>query len=212
MPLLLYCIVAAEFPVSAPARGVQGAAVEDFTEGELRCFGSTIDTLASDSTALRRAALDFHEVVSAIFQQAAVIPFRFPTLVADIAELSSYLKDNAGKYSEALHRLRGLAQMEVTISAIMSEPSRASGTQFLRDRQERQAALRRAAAAVRLHTKQLLTDWRDRETNHGWRCYALLSNPEAARFAEVVRSVETPAGLQLRVTGPWPATEFIEAK
>lgn len=212
MPLLLYCIVEAELPVSAPAAGVQQAAVYETTESGLRCLYSPVDSLTSDAASIKQAALDFHKVVSEIFEQATVIPFRFPTLVADIAELTSHLSDNAAKYSEALHRLRGLAQMEVVISAAPSEPSRASGTQYLRDRQEQQAALRGVAASVRSKTQNVPKGWRERETNRGWRCYALLSKPQASQFAEMVRCMKAPAGLQLRVTGPWPATEFIEIK
>lgn len=212
MPLLLYCIVEAGLHVSAPGHGIQQAAVDDITDSDLRCFYSSIASLASDPAAIKQAALDFHKVVSAIFEQVTVIPFRFPALVADATELTSHLKDNAAKYSQALHRLRGMAQMEAMISVIASEPRRASGTQYLRDRHEQQSALRRAAASVRSQTQPLLTDWRERETNHGLRCYALLTKAQAPQFAEMVRCIEAPAGLQLRVTGPWPATEFVEIK
>jgi hypothetical protein len=159
---------------------------------------------------VKASALQFHHVVSAIFAHAAVVPFRFPTLVADENELTSHLRAHAAEYRDALVRLRGMVQMEMRISHAASSASGESGTQYLRHRQERHAHLREAACNVRNATQLLVNDWRERETNKGWRCYALVARGQAGKFQEMVRSLEAPSGLQLKVTGPWPATEFIQ--
>ena len=209
MPLLPYCVIEAELEVSPPKEGVRRASIQTILESGLRCFYSQIGTLPPDPASIKEVALEFHAVVSAIFNQAAVIPFRFPTLVSGEGELKSHLQEHAGEYLASLRHLRGLAQMEVRISMTRTESSRASGTEYLRDRQERQATFRDAASKVRSHTEPLLSGWRDRETKNGWRCYALVGKRQAERFAEMVRWILGLGEVELRVSGPWPATEFI---
>ena len=210
MPLLLYCMSEAELQLSPIHRGVQGAAVEQACDSGLCCFYSKIERLASDPASVNDAALQFHNVVSSIFAQAAVVPFRFPTLVADVNELTAHLRLHAAEYCEALVRLRGTVQMEVRISTASPRAAHESGTQYLRIRQERYSQMRDVASKLRTAVQPVLADWRERETNKGWRCYALVPRAETTKFQEVVRSVEAPNGLQFSVSGPWPATEFIK--
>ena len=210
MPLLLYCMIEAELQVAAPARGVQEAPVQQECDSGLCCFYSGVERLASDPASVKAAALQFHQVVSSIFAHAAVIPFRFPTLVADVCELTSHLRERATEYGRALVRLRGMVQMEVRIAAEEGNASRESGAEYLRSRQKHGAQLREAASSVRKATQSVLADWRERETNKGWRCYGLVTRGDVAKFQEMIGSVEAPAGVQIAVTGPWPATEFIQ--
>ena len=211
MPLLLYCMIEAELQVAPPPRGVQEAAVEQVCDSGLCCFYSLVEALASDPASVKASALQFHNVVSAIFARAAVVTFRFPTLVADENELMAHLRAHAAEYLQALIRLRGMVQMEVRIASAAPPAAGESGAQYLRNRQERLTQLRDAASNVRSATQSLVTDWRERETNKGWRCYALIARGQAGKFQEMVRSLETPPdGFQLTVTGPWPATEFVK--
>jgi hypothetical protein len=209
MTVLPYCMVEAEVEISAPQHGVQSAPVQAISISGLRAFFSRLDSLAPDAATLRQSALEFHGVVSVVFKQTTVLPFRFPTLLVNIEELESHLQANAEEYRQTLRRLRGMVQMEVAITSGAEEARRASGTQYLKDRQGRQATLRQAADGVRSQAQQLPSDWRDRETKNGWRCYALIAGAAAAEFEEVVRCAKVPAGVQLAVSGPWPATEFV---
>lgn len=209
MPLLLYCMIEAELQLASAPHGVQGAAVEQVCDSGLCCFYSRIEQLVSDPASVKDSALQFHKVVSSVFAQAAVVPFRFPTLVADVDELTSHLRQHAAEYRDALVRLRGMVQMEVRISTAPPVAARESGTQYLRDRQERHSRLHDAAHNVRNRTQSILADWRERDTNKGVHCYALVPRTQVMKFQEMVRSVEAPNGLHVTVTGPWPATEFI---
>lgn len=205
-------MIDAELQVAPSPHGVQGATVEQICDSGLCCFFSQIERLASEPAAVKASALQFHHVVSSVFTHAAVIPFRFPTLVADANELTSHLREHAAEYRHALGRLYGMVQMEVRISVTAPDANRESGAQYLRSRQGRHAQLREAASNVRNATQSAVGDWRERETNQGWRCYALVARSQLAKFQEVIRSVEAPDGLQITVTGPWPATEFIKAE
>lgn len=210
MPLLPYCMIEAELQLSPVPGGVQGATVEQVCDSGLCCFYSKIEQLASDPASVKDSALQFHKVVSSIFAHAAVVPFRFPTLVADVEELTLHLRSHAAEYRDALVRLRGMVQMEVRISTAPPGAARTSGTQYLRDRQSRHAQLRDGASEVQSAAQSILADWRERDTNQGLRCYALVPRAQTTKFQEMVRSVEAPNGVQLSVTGPWPATEFIK--
>jgi len=212
MPLLPYCIVEAGLQLSVSPRGVQGAAVEQVCDAGLCCFYSRVGSLPPDASSVKQAALEFHAVVSSVFNQAAVIPVRFPTLVADLNELTAHLGSRAAEYREALQRLRGLVQMEIRISTSAQETTAGSGTQYLRNRQQRTAGLEEAASNIRAQMQSILADWRERETSKGWRCYALIARSDVMKFQGMVRSLEAPVGLQLAVSGPWPATEFISAE
>ncbi len=212
MPLLPYCIVEAGLQLSVSPRGVQGAAVEQLCDSGLCCFYSQLERLVPDPPSVKQAAFQFHGVVTSVFDQAAVIPFRFPTLVADTNELTSHLRSRAAEYREALRRLRGLVQMEIRISNAAQDTTSASGTEYLRNRQQRTAGLEEAASNIRAQMQSILADWRERETSKGWRCYALIARFGVMKFQEMVRSLEAPVGLQLTVSGPWPATEFISAE
>ena len=209
MPLLPYCMVEEGPAISAPAHGVQSASVETISVPGLRAFYSQMESLVSDAATLKQSALEFHNVVSSLFQQTTVLPFRFPTLLADIEELASHLMANAELYRQDLKRLRGMAQMEVRITTGAGEVNVASGTEYLRSRRARQAALRSMALEVRTQSQHLLSDWRERETKNGWRCYALINTSAANKFEEMVRCLNAPAGVQFGVSGPWPPTEFI---
>jgi len=209
MPLLPYCMIEDEQVISISERGVQAATVETSSTAGLRAFYSSLASLAPEPATLKQSALEFHRVVSSLFEQTTVLPFRFPTLLVDVDELASHLATNAGEYLHTLRRLRGMVQMEVRISSSAVEPSRASGTQYLRDRQGRQVALRNTALEIRSQTQGLLTDWRERETKKGWQCYALIGKSSVNNFAEMVRCLKAPDSMQFRVSGPWPPTEFI---
>jgi hypothetical protein len=148
-----------------------------------------------------------------IFAQAAVIPFRFPTTLESEQELRTFLAAGAAGYLEALARLRDLIQMELRISvapAASSSPS--SGREYLQAREARARALADGAAAARAASRQLLQDWRARESRSGLRCYALVRRANVGEFEDLMRALVPPQGVTMVVSGPWPATEFLEVR
>src|SRR5213078_4246868 len=64
---------------------------------------------------IRESALEFHRTVQELFRQAAVVPFRFPTILADENEISAFLAKHSSEYESALLRLRDAVQMEIRI-------------------------------------------------------------------------------------------------
>src|SRR5258708_18501396 len=127
MPMLAYCMLDPAVQIAVPPRGVRDSAVESLVESGIRCIVSDLDSPSLESPANPAPqfhnddALRLHHVVSAIFQQAAVIPFRFPTLLPE-SELRAFVQENSAAYLEALSRLREMVQMELRIVSKQDSP------------------------------------------------------------------------------------------
>src|SRR5579862_1858746 len=105
MPLLVYCIAEAGSKIEIPPCGVQGASLRTLIESGLICFLSDYDHSAGGNH-VRDAALDFNRVLQELLRQAAIVPFRFPTLLEDESEIRRFLLQHAAEYCDALARLR----------------------------------------------------------------------------------------------------------
>jgi hypothetical protein len=216
MDLLLYCITWVDDSVAIPRNGVKEASLEELEYSGLRCIFSRGQDLNELTAALPDSALQFHGVVQHMFRQVAVIPFRFPTLVRDRAELEAHLQTNEQKYRESLARLQNLAQMEIRISRAKPDVEaendirKQSGTDYLRERQKRQALLDATTETLKRAGSPWLKGWRVRQQADKIRCFALLHRGEKQSFEEALAGITVPADLKVRVTGPWPATEFLD--
>jgi gas vesicle protein GvpL/GvpF len=211
MPVLAYCITESAIPIEVPGVGVGGMAVETLEHSGLRCFvsrSSSSDTMLGPPA--REAALAFHRVLQEIFRQGAIIPFRFPTVLADEAEMARHLHEHAAEYHEALGRLRDLVQMEIHLGLGSSKQSlRDTGTEYLRSRQAQQSVLESTAGQFQQAGKSWISGWRQQASPHHIRCYALVSRGSVAEFERALVTVQVPSSVSARVSGPWPATEFV---
>jgi hypothetical protein len=213
MPVLAYCITEARSDLAIPATGVRGMPVHLVAAGALQCFVSHFESGSMEGKAtIREAALEFHHTVQELFRQAAVVPFRFPTILADEDEISAFLAEHSGEYESALSRLRDAVQMEIRIEE--REPARASaasGTEYLRRRQTSHKRVEGTASRFREASQEWVREWRQRETPSGLRCYALLTREQREPFLASMKRVQVLPDQTARVTGPWPATEFLKA-
>ena len=187
--------------------GVGGAPLQRSREGAIACWYSEGGVT---SGAAKDELLAFHGVVQSFFQAGAVVPFRFPTTLADAATLSAWLKANATAVARELNRLSGRAQMEVHI-VVKKNPAPSGGREYLEGRRDAQSALRDAGVAARQRVAGLAAEWRERETREGLRCYALVARGREREFAEKIGEggASSPA-VTVRVTGPWPPAEFLD--
>jgi len=211
MPLLAYCVMDAGMEAETPGAGVGGATLEELREGGLRCVYSRFASQeALSSIPAVKSALAFHEVLQFLLRQAAVVPFRFPTVVEDEQQLANYLKEHRAQYGEALSRFRQLVQMEIHIPGEKRvERQAASGGEYLRERQAQAGSLAAAAASFREQTKEWVAEWREQPTGQGMRCYALIDRDAVEGFRQAALGLSARfAGA--RVSGPWPPTAFLQ--
>lgn len=211
MALLAYCIAEAGANIEIPHSGVQEKPIQTVAESGLTCFVSEYNG-GGDRDQIRATAVEFNRVLQDVLQQAAIVPFRFPTLIADESEMRGFLREHAEKYLEDLRRLRGAVQMEVNLTADDSPKATISGADYLRARQARHHKFTATAAAIREALAPWAKDWREHESSGGTRCYVLIPRVDVQSVLQRLQGVKIPGELQARVTGPWPATEFLSRK
>lgn len=213
MPLLAYCMMEEAAALEKPVAGVGGTTVEEARDSGLRCFFSRFQR-GEDLSRIPavESALSFHQVLQALFAQAGLIPFRFPTLVEDEEALQRFLREHAPAYTAELARLRHMAQMEIQVSgrpqAGTGGPP-ASGREYLEGRQRQAAELKAAAEKLREAAGAWVQEWRQRPNAQGMRCYALLLRDAVPAFQQAIMNQALP---EARLSGPWPPAEFLEVK
>lgn len=209
LPYLLYCVAEAVLGKSPPPTGVRGAAVESVASASVRCFYSAIDAVPSDPEMLKRDALDFYRVTRSLFEQSAIIPFRFPTVLPSMAEVDAYLRDHAPAYDAALKAFHDTVQMEVRIAAEPETRDASSGTRYLKNRAQRARRAEQAISTCRTAINEEVIDWRQRESSQGVRCFVLVKREAVNKVQQQLQQVRLERAITAAVSGPWPPTEFL---
>ena len=115
MPCLLYCVTQPTQSVSV-ATGVCDAAVQSREMLGVRLYWSNIDNpeaVMGDAESLKKAALQFHQVMREILAVTTPIPFRFPTFLESEDVLEQHLATEQELYRVALERTADAVQYEV---------------------------------------------------------------------------------------------------
>lgn len=175
--------------------------------------------------ALAELLVAHDRTVQAVFATHAVLPMRFGTAVASRGLLSAYLERSAPDLLEQLERIRGCAEWTVrwqrTAPGAPPEPAAAGegGRGYLLRRRQELDAGRRALQAFRMLAEQahqellhLSVAASPGETGgESLRCAYLVERRREAEFqsrVEAWRSEFTPAGGEVRLSGPWPPYSF----
>ncbi len=225
MPLLVYCIAETSTSVEVPTTGVNALTVGAVNHGELQCFVSrSAANISFSGLQLRNAALTFHDVIERIFEQTAIIPFRFPTVLPREPELIAYMAEHSVEYRSALIRLRDVVQMEIRLQLKdsrslqkLAEPlssrgseTKLSGREYLKRRRARHEKLEVAAKDLRQACLVFTKGWRQTDSSEGIRCFALVERASVVKFQTQARAVTLEDGLDARLSGPWPASQFLK--
>lgn len=215
--LYLYAITDAHEPPLIP--GLEGAPVAAVREGGLTAIVSDHDDLVLRAD---EETLWGHEsVADALMADAAALPMRFGSVLANADAVRAMLRDRAGELGRALDRVRGAVELGVRI-VLDEEPAettpggaaaaRGPGTTYLLTRLDRQ---RRSAELAQRVGERLGALARD---------HILVSTParaphlstaylvDAERVDEFKAAVERLdselGGVSLVLTGPWPPHSF----
>jgi hypothetical protein len=211
MAILLYCIAKADAPATTLLTGVAGDPVVGIEVGNLAAFTSrNLDSSIWMRPRLQASALEFHDVVSEVFKSAAIIPFRFPTIFENEEQLIERLKERSSEYCGLLEKFRDLVQMEIRLTnpALKTPPE--SGTQYLKSRQTATRKIEKFTSQLRATLSPLSQEWRQRPSKDGLRAFALVERGRVEEFGRIMINISVPSGLSVRVSGPWPVSEFIE--
>lgn len=196
--LLLYCM--AEAVLEPPQTGVRGAEVIS-SESRPVCLFSRYEAFELGSPEdLKADALAFYSVVNAALKQATVIPFRFPTLLADEAGLNNFISQHGEGFAAELERLRDTVQMNITFAITAADPDRSSGTAFLASKRDAQNASEQMINKLKQSSPAI--EWKQSKPEV---MHARISRANAAEFRSSVKAAMPSA----HVSGPWPPTAFV---
>jgi len=212
MSILLYCVTEkSELPTLG--LGVAGLPVLSLEHGQLAAlFSQGASGEVWTGAPLKESARQFHHVLQGVFESRAIIPFRFPTLLREAEELTVHIRANSPEYLAQLARFRTSVQMDISVARL--DPAGAScqtsGSEYLRERQKRSEEFDKIAEKLHAHVNSATKDWRIRPTPHGLKALALLDRDSVALFKTRLQRFLVPPGLGIRISGPWPVTEFLE--
>ena len=215
MACLLYCVTRPGEAVPL-AGGVCGSTVRSKELGALRLYWSEIensDTCFADAESLKRAAFEFHQVLREILAKTTLIPFRFPALVTEEEAVEQHVAAEQALYSEALERIGDAVQYEIVGRWAIDEQADfaapVSGKEYLRRRQETM----RRTAAIEAKLKSVagasVQEWRSRKERRSHRWFALVPRERREQFLTSLRTAGPSEGVRLKLSGPWPPSEFV---
>ncbi len=218
MPVLLYCATQPT-PAVNVAAGVCDATVKSGEMLGVRVYWSELQDMESclgSPESLKQAAVQFHNVLREVLATTTPIPFRFPTLLDSSDNLEQHLASEQELYREALARVEGAVQYDIVATwtdeeqADLAAPI--SGREYLKRR--RQAAERIAAVESKLKsvTAESVRDWRGRQERKTYRWFALVPRECRESFRTSLRNAGGSEGVRLRLSGPWPPSEFVAAR
>ena len=207
---MAYCGFRNEKEISLPATGVKSRPVWVMEHGGLRLLWSEVEWPLEPGQ-LQKHAVEFHQVVTHVFRQTAVVPFRLLSVFADEASLVALTAEHAHAFVTDLERLNDFVQMECVLypSPAHPVPATASGTEYLRQRAGWVRSAQAYADAVRDALGPLSHEARSRETKNANRVFALVNRGHESEFRRVVGALPLPEHLSRRISGPWPASEFL---
>jgi hypothetical protein len=180
----------------------------------LRAYWSDVATPEAlvEGPSCKAAEQKYRLVLREVITHASALSFPYPSVAADLGEMQELLSEQRERYGEALTRLAGSVQYELT--ATWSDDggndlaTPVSGKEYLKRRQESDARVAAIDAKLRAVTSGVVLDWRTRRDrrNHLW--YALMPRGSREQFIAALRSAGPSEGVRLRLSGPWPPDEF----
>ncbi len=218
MPWLLYCLTASTetVPISS---GVCELPVRSQQMLGFRVYWSELENpeaTLGDAESLKKAAVQFHHVLREVLTRTTPIPFRFPMMLEGEDALTQHLTAEQELYREALARVGDSVQYEIVGSwATDAEADLAtpvSGREYLKRRQEAAGRITAIESKLKTVTGDAVTEWRSRQERRTHRWFALVSRADRERFLAALRTAGPSEGVRLRLSGPWPPSEFILPK
>ena len=208
--VLAYCGFHHAAQIALPASGVNAQPVQLLSSGRLGLLWSEVEwPFAPDQ--MQRSAIEFHQVVRHVFSQTAVIPFRLLSVFEDQQALRAVVAENQTHFLDDLERLKGFVQMECVVYPApgQAQTGSSSGKAYLEKKAVAMRSSEGLAQTVRDAVAHLSNEVRVREGKNGTRIFVLVERGRETDFREAVSVLPLPQHLLRRISGPWPAAEFL---
>ena len=210
--VLAYCGFLHGQGTTAPETGVDNAPVSVLAQDGLQLLWSEVEWPFAQGK-LQQSAVDFHRVIEHVFRRVAVVPFRLLSVFDDLPSLKKFAAEHVTGFVSDLERLRDMVQMEAVVYVIAPRvtANSDSGRAYLEQKAGMLRFAQGHAAMVRESIQQVSREVHIRQVKSGMRIFALVQRGNEARFRDMVGSVPLPDGVSRRVSGPWPAAEFLSS-
>ena len=176
---------------------------------ELRLLWSEVEWPFEEST-FQKKAIEFHQAVHHLFRQTAVIPFRLLSIFDHQQSLADFAARYGSSFIEDLERLKNAVQMECIIFfKSPGPPDMSSGSAYLHQKAGLQRLLDEFGGNLQTALSAVSANLRIREVRNGKRIYCQVPRGQEELFRTAAQGVPMPVSLERRVTGPWPASEFL---
>lgn len=208
--ILVYCGFRRSPELVLPALGVNAAPVQAAALDELAMLWSEVEWPFVPER-MQKSAVEFHEVVHQVFRQTAVIPFRLLSVFEDHQAFTAFAAENRERFLQDLNRLKDVVQMESVIYPAPSQAAvdRSSGKAYLEQKAVALRSSQALAQAMQDALAHLGREVRVREGKNGTRIFALVQRGRENDFRQAITAVPVPTHLSRRISGPWPAAEFL---
>ena len=220
---MLYLYAITESSAPPDVGGIRGASLRAVGKAGLFAIVSERDEVRAQAT---EEDLWAHEtVVEALMAQAAVLPVRLGTVMADDAALLRSLEARRGELESALERVRGAVELGIRAAVAEEngdvtggeEPTetQGTGTAYMRARLSSERRGRRAAAQIHEPLATLARDstvrWNGQEPPSIRAAY-LVDRDRIEEFMVRVEELEALDEAEIVCTGPWPPYSFSAAE
>ena len=206
--ILVYCGFRQSRELALPTVGVNAVPVEVASFGALSLLWSEVEWPFGPDR-MQQSAVEFHAVVHKVFHQTAVIPFRLLSVFDDQQAFTTFAAENQERFLRDLERLKNFVQMECVVYPAPAQVDRSSGKAYL---EQKAVALRSSegfAQSMRDAVAHVSREVRVRESKNGTRIFVLVERGRENDFRQAVSAVAIPEHLSRRMSGPWPAAEFL---
>ena len=169
----------------------------------------------AEAEALKKSAVQFHQVLREIFAVTTPIPFRFPTMLESDEVFEEHLAPEQELYREALARVEMPCNMRWSgRGRKSSRPTLAAGqrTRISGAAKGGHRTGGRSRGKLKSVTADSVREWRGRQERKTHRWFALVPRESRERFLASLRTAGGSEGIRLRLSGPWPPSEFVMAR
>lgn len=228
MILCVYALVGSPCPVQKMT-GIAGERLRGITvDGVVAIVGEVRRRPSASTTTLRKYAAIIESIAARV---PAVLPVRFGTTFADLAELTSVLRSRRAATRQRLRAVRRRAQMTIRIVGSDPDDGRSrgqtpvmsrtgvrpryeatQGTQYLR---QRLTVLRTARevpelAPIQTAIRGFVTDERVERRGGVITVHHLIPRARAVRYLAAVERAVGQSGIRLAISGPFAPYAFAD--
>lgn len=214
MACFLYCVSLSSEQVVSNLFGAAEQPVVYYEFQGLRIYWSGVATPEAlvEGPSRKAAEQKYRQVLREVITHTTTLSFPCPSIVADLDAMEKLFTTEGERYSEALTRLAGYVQFELTATWSDSDnkdlATPISGKEYLKRRQETESRVATIDAKLRSVTSGIVFDWRTRRERRNYVWYVLLPRDAREQFIAALRSAGPSGGVRLRLSGPWPPDEF----